>query len=721
MIIILLTLCLFQTSFAFLNSPHFFETTINNKKSLNSKLNKNYKVPLQHICGPRGPHGPHGPVCGCNKFRPRQRSSLRKIHMTSPEEIIELAKTVKGSKNFDVWSYSEFLDNIKKIDSAAIIDNQHLILFSEKVKETNKLMPNKIPEQITNQITDKITESQLISTQEMITSQETNPEIISNHLHLLRYIPSTIDNIIQTITTKGINYQVFDIQIAEPIQIPIFVQLIAAYIILNTLYAMFLSSRGGGGGGAGMPFNPFNAGRKPLNLIENGEVATSFEDVAGLEEAKEELEEIVDYLKFPLKYTFAGAKIPKGVLLEGPPGTGKTLLARAVAGEADVSFISASGSEFIEMFVGVGAQRVRNLFEQALQNKPCVIFIDEIDAVGGRRGYGFNSGGNDEREQTLNQILTNMDGFDKSDGVIVLAATNRADTLDPALKRSGRFDRKITVNLPDFNGRKAIAKVHFKNKPNVSVDYNNLARLTSGFSGADLATLANEAALLGVRGNKTVIDDSLVFRAFEKITIGLPKKYDSRNIRSKRLVAIHEIGHTMMVQHFSKYFKLQSVTMNANTNGAGGYTLYTPNENYSEFPTRGYYLAQIIITLGGRAAEIVYYRTINQKKTLNKNQDKTQADDSLSIINEYSDIDVTAGASGDLNQANQLIKEYLFLFENYISDDEDISESTKSHIDYKIKSLIIDFTEKAIKIIENDIENFNLLSTKLLKENTIIY
>ena len=488
----------------------------------------------------------------------------------------------------------------------------------------------------------------------------------------------------------------------KPFEIPIFVQIIAFYILYNIFISRFLGPNQGGG------MNPFNSMNKKAVIIEDGQVDETFEDVAGLDEAKEELEEIVDYLKLPLKYAFAGAKIPKGVLLEGPPGTGKTLLARAVAGEAGVSFISASGSEFIEMFVGVGAQRVRNLFEQAKQKKPCVIFIDEIDAVGGRRGYGFNSGGNDEREQTLNQILTNMDGFEKSDGIIILAATNRADTLDPALIRSGRFDRKVQVPLPDLYGRKEIAKVHLKNKPNVSVNYDNLAILTSGFSGADLATLANEAALLGVRNNKTVIDDALIQTAFEKMTIGLPKKYDSRSLETKRLVAIHEVGHAMMIQYFSQYFKLQRVTMNANTGGAGGYTLFTPNDFYSEYQTKGFYLAQIIVALGGRAAEIIFFNKFNANKTNYKQ------------FNNYDDLDITTGASGDIRQANNIAKKYLELFENYIIP-EGISDSTQNLIDYRISELVKECLHKAVNIINDDLEYFKDFSVKLINENTIIY
>lgn len=584
-------------------------------------------------------------------------------------EIIDLINTRQLSqKNTDTWSYNELISHLNTIKSAVIIDNQNVGLFYDSVDDNNVL------------------------------------------IHSFKYIPSMVNDIVNILIKKGIDYQVLNVPLPEPFQIPVIVQFIGFYFLSGFLLNRFM-----GQGGPGASMNPFNSMNKKTAIIEDGQVTTTFEDVAGLDEAKEELEEIVDYLKVPLKYAFAGAKIPKGVLLEGPPGTGKTLLARAVAGEAGVSFISVSGSEFIEMFVGVGAQRVRNLFEQANENKPCVIFIDEIDAIGGRRGYGFNSGGNDEREQTLNQILTNMDGFDKSDGIIVLAATNRADTLDPALKRSGRFDRKVQVPLPDLYGRKEIAKVHFKNKPDVNIDYDNLATLTQGFSGADLATLANEAALLGVRNNITVIDNILVQKAFEKMTIGLPKKYDMRSIESKTLVAYHEVGHAMMIQYFSEYFKLQRVTMNANTAGAGGYTLFTPKEFYSEYPTKGFFLAQIIVALGGRAAEIVYFR----EKNINNNS-LNSPNYLLKEFNEYYDIDVTTGASGDIRQANNLVKKYLELFENYIVP-ESISDSTQNIIDTRISELITECLDKAVNIILEQKEHFYRFGKKLLEENTIVF
>ena len=592
-----------------------------------------------------------------------QKCKINTIKLLGSGEIVNLINT-RQLKKPDTWTFNELINHLNTIKSAVIVDNQNVGLFYDDS---------------------------------------------DSGIHSFKYLPSMIDSLISTITKKGIDYQVYSVPLPEPFQIPLIVQLIGFYILFNFIISALMRGPGGPGGPGGL--NPFNRMAKDVNLIEEGQISTTFEDVAGLNEAKEELEEIVDFLKFPLKYAFAGAKIPKGVLLEGPPGTGKTLLARAVAGEAGVSFISASGSEFIEMFVGVGAQRVRNLFEEANKNKPCVIFIDEIDAVGGRRGYGFNSGGNDEREQTLNQILTNMDGFDKSDGIIVLAATNRADTLDEALKRSGRFDRKVQVPLPDLVGRKEIAKVHFKNKPNVSVDYDNLAKLTSGFSGADLATLANEAALLGVRYNLTDIDDNLALKAFEKMTIGLPKKYDYRTDESKMLVAVHEIGHALMVQHFDKYFKLQSVTMNANTAGAGGYTLFTPNDFYNEYPTKGYFLAQIVVALGGRAAEIVHFK--NRK---NGTEDLFNKND---IMYSMDDLEVTAGASGDIIQANNIVRKYVELFDNFIVPDNFMSDFTKGELDKKIQGIIGIAINLAVEIIESDMDKFYAFTYRLLSEKTL--
>ena len=538
------------------------------------------------------------------------------------------------------WSNLDLYSN--KIESAAILQNQKSILFSS-----------------------------------------------DGIIHKYNYLDSGVSSVLSYMDNNHINYQVFNVETTNLLDIG--VQLLFSYFILSILYSVFKNSNGM------MP------GIKNKYDTLDTKIDTKFKDVAGIDEVKTELLEVVDYLQTPNKYKNVGARVPKGILLEGPPGTGKTLIARAVAGEAGVSFISATGSSFIEMFVGVGASRVRSLFDTARQNKPCVIFIDEIDAIGGKRGYGFNSGGNDEREQTLNQLLTNMDGFDQEDGIVVLAATNRADILDPALKRSGRFDRKINVNLPDFNGRKDIFKVHTKNKNLGNISFDSLARLTSGFSGADLENLANEASLLSIRCNKTNIDDDIILKAYEKIVIGLPKENDSRSLATKTLVSVHETGHAMMVKYFSKYFILQRVTINSNNAGSGGYTLFTPIEEVAEYPTKGYFLAQLIVALGGRAAEIVYFK--------NNTNDI--------ILEEYNDIDITAGASNDLKQANNLAREYFKLFEDYSSDN--LSDIAQARLDDKVKQLIETSLNKAISIIEDNRISFDSLIHLLLEEITLIY
>ena len=528
---------------------------------------------------------------------------------TGPVKMILSPNDIVTGKNTygNDWSNLDLYDN--NIDSAAILQNQKSILFSS-----------------------------------------------DGIIHKYNYLESSISSVLSYLDQNHVNYQVFNVETTNILDIGM--QLLFSYFILSILYNFFKNPNG------------MIPGIKNKYDTLDTEIDTKFDDVAGIQEVKTELMEVVDYLQRPDKYMVAGARVPKGILLEGPPGTGKTLIARAVAGEAGVSFISATGSSFIEMFVGVGASRVRSLFETAKQNKPCVIFIDEIDAIGGKRGYGFNSGGNDEREQTLNQLLTNMDGFDQEDGIVILAATNRADVLDPALKRSGRFDRKINVNLPDFNGRKDIFSVHTKNKFVGNISLDTVASLTSGFSGADLENLANEASLLSIRVNKTVIDDDIILKAFEKIVIGLPKEQDSRSNATKTLVSVHETGHAMMVKYFSNYFILQRVTIIGNTAGAGGYTLFTPIDEIAEYPTKGYFLAQLIVALGGRAAEMVYFKN-------NTNDD---------ILKEYNDIDITTGASNDLKQANKLAREYFKLFEDYSSDD--LSDIARSRLDDKVKSLI---------------------------------
>ena len=480
----------------------------------------------------------------------------------------------------------------------------------------------------------------------------------------------------------------------------------------------------------GLNNNPFNMNKKSFQEVSGDEVGVKFDSVAGCDEAKFELMEVVDFLKQPEKYEKAGAKIPKGILLEGPPGTGKTLLARAVAGEANVNYLYSSGSQFIEMFVGVGASRVRELFKRAKELSPCVIFLDEIDAIGRQRGTGL-AGGNDEREQTLNEILTNMDGFVKNEGIIIIGATNRADILDNALTRPGRFDRKVMVGLPDMEGRREIINIHFLNKLVQNATYfDDLAKLTSGFSGADIENLANEAAILSVRDNETYITPEYIYRAFEKITFGLPSNNDNRPDKIIELVSAHEIGHALIAYLFNDMFDLQRVTINSNKNGAGGYTLFTPNNNYDMFPTKKFIIANLIIALGGRAAEEILFRHNENSSLMYKSQ---------KVFNNFDNLEITTGASNDLKQANSLARRFVSLFgmgnkiglydnggdampflgKNLAMNTDKLSEYSKEEIDKEIENLVSWAYDKAKEIIEFNYKDFLLLTDKLIKNQNL--
>jgi len=405
------------------------------------------------------------------------------------------------------------------------------------------------------------------------------------------------------------------------------------------LAGLFFLSRGGGGMGAGgMPGggNPMEFGKSQAKIMMNPDTGVTFEDVAGCDKAKLELAEVVDFLKTPERYTEAGARIPRGLLLDGPPGTGKTLLAKAVAGEAGVPFFAVSGSEFVEMFVGVGASRVRDLFGQAKKNAPCIIFIDEIDAVGRQRGAGF-AGGNDEREQTLNQILTEMDGFEGNPGIITIAATNRADVLDNALTRPGRFDRRVTVDLPDFNGRTAILKVHARGKPLApGVDLEGIARRTPGFSGASLQNLLNEAAIYAARIGAAEIGYDQIDAAVDRTMVGLEKKDAVQSLARRELVAFHEAGHAVAGAMIPDYDMVQKITIIPRTNGAGGLTFFSPSEARLEtgLYSAQYLEGQLCVALGGRVAEEMI----------------------------FGETDATTGASNDLQQvasvAGRMVKEW---------------------------------------------------------------
>jgi len=488
-----------------------------------------------------------------------------KRHAESPSELVKKLGTM-DTQYGNEWTVTDLNSHLKMHD----IESASLIVKDENIKGL------------------------------FVLDNHYSTEMGGENLHAIRSVPELTQGILDSLNQYNINYDITDITSRSLFNvIPWPLQLVGTYLlaslIISFIFRMISMNQMNGMNGMNNPvdsgtkgniMNQLNIFSKKSNEVNTDEIEVTFSDVAGCDEAKVELEEVVDFLKNPTRYNEAGAKIPKGILLEGPPGTGKTLLARAVAGEAGVPFFSASGSQFIEMFVGVGASRVRDLFNSAGESSPSVIFIDEIDAIGRQRGTGF-AGGNDEREQTLNQILTNMDGFTKDTGIIVLGATNRADILDSALTRPGRFDRKVMVGLPDQNGREKIIDVHFKNKKVENKDYlKNIAILTGGFSGADIANLANEAAILSVRYNETNITDKCLYDAYEKITIGLPVKDDTRSKEILRLVSYHEIGHALIVGLFREMFDLQKITINSNKNGAGGYTLFTPKDEYNNFPTK---------------------------------------------------------------------------------------------------------------------------------------
>ena len=431
------------------------------------------------------------------------------------------------------------------------------------------------------------------------------------------------------------------------------------------------------------------------NIKEN--INITFDDVAGIDSYKYELQEVVEFLKDDELYTSVGATIPKGILLEGPPGTGKTLLARAVAGEANVPFYSTSGSEFIELFVGTGASRVRKLFNDAKQNSPCIIFIDEIDAIGRQRGNGMNT--NDEREQTLNQLLTEMDGFEGNTGIIVIAATNRGDILDNALLRPGRFDRRILVDNPDYEGRIEILKLYGKNKPMSSdIDYEEIAQSTPNFSGAMLQNLLNEAAIFTVRNNETEITNKNIYDALDKITIGIAKKSRENSLKNKELVAVHEAGHAIVAFNKKNYDKVSRVSIIPRGN-AGGVTIFTPDEERvsSGLYTKDYLESLIEVALGGRIAEEIIFG-----------------------IDE-----ITTGASNDLERitsvARNMIMDYGMNKEigHLNINDMEISMSLKKKIDEEILKLVDNSYNNVKKILLENKENIKIVAKKLIEKETI--
>jgi cell division protease FtsH len=448
-------------------------------------------------------------------------------------------------------------------------------------------------------------------------------------------------------------------------------------------------------------------GRSKARVSQGNRPSVSFVDVAGVDEAKQELQEIVEFLKFPEKFVALGARIPRGVLLVGPPGTGKTLLARAVAGEAAVPFFNISGSEFVEMFVGVGASRVRDLFDQAKRNAPCIVFVDEIDAVGRQRGAGLG-GGSDEREQTLNQILVEMDGFDTNIGVIVIAATNRPDILDPALLRPGRFDRQVIIDAPDMKGRTAILEIHARGKPlGDEVSLSELARRTPGFSGADLANLVNEAAILGARRGKKIITPDEFDEAVDRVMFGPERKSRVRSARENEMVAYHESGHALVAYKLDDFDPLFKITI-VSRGVAGGYTLSLPEEDRHIY-TKSYLEKQLTMMLGGHVAEELVFGEMS-----------TGPSDDIDKLTRTTRAMVTRyGMSEELGTRTFGLKEELVFLGREISERRDYSEKVAAEIDEAVRRIIDKAHERARKLISENLPKLHQLAQKLLEVETL--
>lgn len=509
-----------------------------------------------------------------------------------------------------------------------------------------------------------------------------------------------VSEIEQLLISYGLDPDVKKVQEESWFLTSVFPVLLA--IIVMVFFFVMMNSQSSGGSSKMMNFGKSRA------KLSMGDGKITLKDVAGLKEEKEELEEIVEFLKEPAKFTKVGARIPKGVLLEGAPGTGKTLLAKAIAGEAGVPFFSISGSDFVEMFVGVGASRVRDLFEEAKRHSPCIVFIDEIDAVARRRGTGMG-GGHDEREQTLNQLLVEMDGFGVNEGIIVMAATNRVDILDPAIMRPGRFDRKISVNRPDVGGREDILKVHAKNKPLAEdVDLKQIAQTTAGFTGADLENLLNEASIAAAKENRSYVVQEDIKKSFIKVGIGAEKKSRIITEKEKKITAYHEAGHAILFHVLPDVGPVYTVSIIPTGLGAAGYTMSLP-ENDDMFITKGKMLQDIMVSLGGRIAEEIIFG------------------------------DITTGASSDIKKATKAARDMVTRYGmsenigviNYNSDDDEVfigrdlahakshSELISGEIDREVKKIIDDCYSKAKAIILEHMEVLHNCAQELLKKEKI--
>ena len=536
-----------------------------------------------------------------------------------------------------------------------------------------------------------------------ITYRQTNEE--------KEFYVSDVNKVQQIIMSKGsgnIRLELHDVSGQSNIWtwLPTVVLIVVLLVVVMIFMANMSGAGGGGGTGGG---KMMNFGKSRAHMSNENDQKYTFKDVAGLEEEKEDMAEIVDFLRNPKKYNTLGARIPKGVLLEGPPGTGKTLLAKAVAGEAGVPFFSISGSDFVEMFVGVGASRVRDLFEDAKKNAPCIVFIDEIDAVARKRGSGLG-GGHDEREQTLNQMLVEMDGFGTNEGIIVLAATNRVDILDPAILRPGRFDRKVMVGRPDVKGREEILRVHVRNKPlSDDVDLHEIARTTAGFAGADLENLMNEAAICAAKQNRQFIKKEDVDKCFVKIGIGGEKKSRLVPEKERRITAYHESGHAILFHLLSEVGPVHLVSIIPNGRGAGGYTMPLP-ENDNVFMTKKHMQQDIMVSFGGRIAEELIFG------------------------------DITTGASADIKQATQTaqamvvkygMSEKVGLINYEVNSEEEVflgrdlgharnySEKVAALIDKEVRRIMDECYQEAKLIIESHIDVLHRCAAALLEKERI--
>ena len=513
---------------------------------------------------------------------------------------------------------------------------------------------------------------------------------------------SDINEVEAFLDNSSVDYEVKDV-VRQSTWINMLWPIIMCVITIGLI--VFLTSRQSGGGTSA---KMMNFGKSRAKLIDDMGRQVTFKNVAGLHEEKEELEEIVDFLKNPAKYTELGARIPKGVILTGPPGTGKTLLAKAVAGEAGVPFFSISGSDFVEMFVGVGASRVRDLFEEAKKNSPCIVFIDEIDAVARRRGTGMG-GGHDEREQTLNQMLVEMDGFGVNEGIIVMAATNRIDILDPAILRPGRFDRKVVVGAPDVQGRLEILNVHAAKKPlGDDVDFESLARTTAGFTGADLENLLNEAAINAAKAKKRYISNSDIEYAFVKVGIGVEKKSKIISEKEKKITAYHESGHAILFHLLPDVGPVHTVSIIPTGMGAAGYTMPLP-ERDEMFNTRGKMLQNIIVSLGGRIAEELIFDDI----TTGASQDIKQATETArAMVTKY-------GFSSKLGLINYDDSNDEVFIGRDLAHSRPYGEDIAGQIDMEVKNIIDECYEKAGKIITDNMDVLEKSADLLLEKEKI--